>query len=94
MKSEFDAKVPRILFKHVSRFVDLFSVCFMHVSRKKIYFQGQSSCNHTTILDFRFSTMVMGMENNRTSVNVQKEILQNCAVLTLEVPILNTNYPF
>ena len=23
MKSEFDAKVPRILFKHVSRFVDL-----------------------------------------------------------------------
>ena len=23
MESEFDAKVPRILFKHVSRFVDL-----------------------------------------------------------------------
>ena len=24
VKSEFDAKVPRILFKHVSRFVDFF----------------------------------------------------------------------
>lgn len=31
VKSEFDAKVPRILFKHLSRFADYFIVIYTQI---------------------------------------------------------------